>query len=206
MAYVWEQRKLGDLAEILTGGTPNTQIIDYWFPKEIPWLSSGEVNKKRILSTDNMISKIGFDNSSARWVKKESVLIALAGQGKTRGTVAINAIPLTTNQSIAGIEPNDSMNSEFIFQNFEKRYDEIRSMSSGDGSRGGLNKQIISNITLMVPVLEEQSNIGLFFRNLDNLITLHQRRLCNYHCLSYFRLTQTGISLLIPRPGFLVLE
>ena len=82
----WEQRKLGKHSEIVAGGTPNTAHSEYWNPKEIPWMSSGEINKKVIYTTDNMISKIGFSNSSAKWVKEKSVLIALAGKGKTRGT------------------------------------------------------------------------------------------------------------------------
>lgn len=173
----WEQRKLGDLSEIMAGGTPSTQIDSYWMPKEIPWLSSGEVHKKRITYTDNMISKIGLENSSARWIKENSVLIALAGQGKTRGTVAINRIPLTTNQSIAAIILNKELHCEFVFQNLENRYDELRTLSSADGSRGGLNKQILSELNIRTPQFEEQQNIGLFFKNLDNLITLHQRKL-----------------------------
>ncbi|MBL3853021.1 MULTISPECIES: restriction endonuclease subunit S [Bacillus cereus group] len=173
----WEQRKLGNHAEILTGGTPKTQIKEYWEPREIPWMSSGEVNKKRLSSTDNMISTQGFENSSARWVKENSVLIALAGQGKTRGTVAINEIPLTTNQSIAAIVPKDELHFEFIFQNLEKRYEELRLISSGDGTRGGLNKQLISDVEIMSPSVEEQIKIGNFFKQLDDTIALHQREL-----------------------------
>ena len=173
----WEQRKLGEHSQILAGGTPKTQIKEYWEPKEIPWMSSGEINKKRLFSTDNQISKLGFENSSARWVKENSVLIALAGQGKTRGTVAINEIPLTTNQSIAAIEPDDKLDSEFLFQNLEKRYEELRLASSGDGSRGGLNKQIISDIKIIAPSVKEQSKIGLFFKHLDDTIALQQHKL-----------------------------
>ena len=141
----------------------------------IPWLSSGEVHKKRIYYTDNMISQEGFDNSSAKWVKTNSVLIALAGQGKTRGTVAISNIPLTTNQSIAAMVPKDGLSYEYLFQNLESRYDEIRILSSADGSRGGLNKQMVSDITIKLPQIEEQMQIATFFKTLDNLITLHQR-------------------------------
>ena len=173
----WEQRKLGEHSQILAGGTPKTQIKEYWEPKEIPWMSSGEINKKRLFATDNQISKLGFESSSARWVKENSVLIALAGQGKTRGTVAINEIPLTTNQSIAAIEPDDKLDSEFLFQNLEKRYEELRLASSGDGSRGGLNKQIISDIKIIAPSVKEQSKVGLFFKHLDDTIALHQRKL-----------------------------
>lgn len=173
----WEERKLGEHSNILTGGTPKTSMSNYWNPKEIPWMSSGEVNKRRINETDNMISKEGLENSSARWVKENSIVIALAGQGKTRGTVAVNNIPLTTNQSIAAIEPDETLNFEFIFQNLSKRYDELRMMSSGDGTRGGLNKKIIDEIIIAAPILEEQKKIGSFFKQLDNTITLHQRKL-----------------------------
>ena len=173
----WEQRELGEHAQVLTGGTPKTQIKEFWEPKEIPWMSSGEINKKRLFSTDNQISKLGFESSSARWVKVNSVLIALAGQGKTRGTVAINEIPLTTNQSIAAIEPDDSLDSEFLFQNLENRYEELRLASSGDGSRGGLNKQIISDIKIIAPSIQEQRKVGSFFKQLDDTIALHQSKL-----------------------------
>ena len=161
----------------MTGGTPSTKIKEYWEPKEIPWLSSGEINKKYIKSTDTMISKAGYENSSARRVPANSVLIALAGQGKTRGTVAINRIPLTTNQSIASMTFNAEVFPEFIFSDLEGRYDELRSISSGDTSRGGLNKQLIGNVNIPCPLFEEQKNIGNFFNNLNNLITLHQRKL-----------------------------
>lgn len=173
----WEQRKVSDVAEICTGGTPSTGIEKYWYPKEIPWLSSGEVHKKYITYTDNKISVEGMNNSSARMIPENSVLIALAGQGKTRGTVAINRIPLTTNQSIAAMAFSNEVVPEFVFCNLESRYEEIRRMSSGDGSRGGLNKQIIGEMEIPYTSKEEQTKIGAYFFNLDNLITLHQRKL-----------------------------
>lgn len=173
----WEQRKLGENSQILAGGTPKTKIKEYWEPKEIPWMSSGEINKKRLRETDNKISQIGYDNSNARWVKNNSVLIALAGQGKTRGTVAINEIPLTTNQSIAAIEPNNKLISEFLFHNLDRRYEELRLVSSGAGTRGGLNKKLISEIEIMTPSIHEQIQVGQFFKKLDNTIALHQEKL-----------------------------
>lgn len=173
----WEQRKVSDVAEICTGGTPSTGIEKYWYPKEIHWLSSGEVHKKYITYTDNKISVEGMNNSSARMIPENSVLIALAGQGKTRGTVAINRIPLTTNQSIAAMAFSNEVVPEFVFCNLESRYEEIRRMSSGDGSRGGLNKQIIGEMEIPYTSKEEQTKIGAYFFNLDNLITLHQRKL-----------------------------
>ncbi|WP_161978456.1 restriction endonuclease subunit S [Streptococcus sp. S784/96/1] len=176
----WNKHRIGDHAEVLTGGTPKTGNSEYWEPQEIPWMSSGEINKKRLKSTDNRISKLGLENSSARWVKENSVLIALAGQGKTRGTVAINEIPLTTNQSIAAIQPDSQLDSEFIFQNLEKRYEELRLISSGDGTRGGLNKQIISDLVFKAPTVLEQSTIGTLFQTLDELLSAYKDNLANY--------------------------
>lgn len=192
----WEQRKLGSESKILTGGTPKTSIPEYWEPKKIPWMSSGEVNKRRLDGTDNMISEEGLNNSSARWVKKYSVLIALAGQGKTRGTVAVNNIQLTTNQSIAAIVPNDNLYYEFIYQNLIKRYDELRMISSGDGTRGGLNKQIVSDIVMPSPSRDEQYKIGTFFKQLDDTIALHQQK---YELL--IKLKKAYLQLIFPKTG-----
>ena len=172
----WEQRKVSDVAKIIAGGTPSTKENSYWEPKEIPWLSSGEVHKKYITFTDDMISQIGMNNSSAKMVAKDSVLIALAGQGKTRGTVAINRIPLTTNQSIAAMTFNENFIPEFVFYNLDNRYDELRRMSSGDGSRGGLNKQLVGDIEIPYTEKKEQERIGSFFESLDRIIALHQRK------------------------------
>ncbi|MCG3710941.1 restriction endonuclease subunit S [Aliarcobacter butzleri] len=181
---VWNENEIGNLANITTGGTPNTSNVSYWNPKQIPWMSSGEINKKRLFSTDNQISELGLNNSSAKWIKNNSVLIALAGQGKTRGTVGINYIPLTTNQSIAAITSDDKLHYEFLYQNLESRYEELRMESSGDGTRGGLNKQIISNIFIFYPEKNEQIRIGNYFYQLDKLIEQKEKK---YQKLKQFK-------------------
>src|SRR5699024_3336915 len=196
----WEQRKLGDISDIQTGGTPKTKIKEYWNPKEIPWMSSGEINKKRIKKTDKKISIFGHENSSARWIKKNSVLVALAGQGKTRGLVAVNEINLTTNQSIAAIIPTESLYFEFLFHNLEKRYEELRSISSGDGTRGGLNKQLVSNLLIKLPAYDEQVKIGEILKKVDILINLHQRKFNIIQSLRKFIISLTTRVLELPYP------
>lgn len=173
----WSEKVLGENASIITGGTPRTEVDGYWNPKEIPWLSSGEVHKKRVTQTDDKISQEGLKNSSAKWVGKDAILVALAGQGKTRGTVAITEIPITTNQSVAAIELDDSLSPEFVYQNLESRYEELRMKSSGDGTRGGLNKEILSGITIKAPEKREQIDIGEFLRVLDRLVYLNFQKL-----------------------------
>jgi type I restriction enzyme S subunit len=97
--------------------------------------------------------------------------------------------------------------SSFIYTLIQSgAFDKVTNQSTGT-KMPRADWSLVSNTVFEVPHSKaEQHQIGTFFLHVDNLITLHQRRLCNYHCLSYFRLTQTGISLLIPRPGFLVLE
>ncbi|WP_225357479.1 restriction endonuclease subunit S [Ligilactobacillus salivarius] len=173
---MWERKKLGDVAKITPGGTPSKNISNYWYPKEIPWLSSGEINKEIIFSTDDMISKEGFNNSSAKWIKQDSVLIALAGQGKTRGKVAINRIPLTTNQSIAGIEPSNEVYYKFLYHQLTKDYLKLRLVSSGDGSRGGLNKKLLNDYAVNLSSIDEQHKLGILLSRIDNTLQLHERK------------------------------
>jgi len=174
----WIEINIGDNSNIFAGGTPSTKVTSYWEPKEVPWLSSGEVHKKNIYTTDDSISLEGLNNSSARWIKPNSLLIALAGQGKTRGTVAVNKIPLTTNQSVAAIEVNEKIYYNFLFKNLENRYEELRLMSAGDGGRGGLNNKIISKINIIKPTqIIEQQKIGKYFESLDSYIFNNNKKI-----------------------------
>ena len=182
----WERKKLGDVAKITPGGTPSKNISNYWYPKEIPWLSSGEINKEIIFSTDGMISKKGFNNSSAKWIKQDSVLIALAGQGKTRGKVAINRIPLTTNQSIAGIEPSNEVYYKFLYHQLTKDYLKLRLISSGDGSRGGLNKKLLNDYAVNLSSIDEQHKLGILLSHIDNTLQLHENYLQLLHSFKIF--------------------
>lgn len=184
----WERKKLGNVAKITPGGTPSKNISNYWYPKEIPWLSSGEINKEIIFSTDDMISKEGFNNSSAKWIKQDSVLIALAGQGKTRGKVAINRIPLTTNQSIAGIEPSNEVYYKFLYHQLTKDYLKLRLVSSGDGSRGGLNKKLLNDYAVNLSSIDEQHKLGILLSRIDNTLQLHEDHLQFLHSFKSFLL------------------
>jgi len=163
----WEVSKLGSLTSLTAGGTPSTGVEEYWTPAEVSWLSSGEVNKKIVFNTDNMISEYGLNNSAAKLVPKNSILIALAGQGKTRGTVAITEIELTTNQSVASILPSEKLDMYFLYHNLDSRYEELRLMSTGSGGRGGLNLTILRSVKIALPPLEEQKQISEILSTAD---------------------------------------
>lgn len=107
----WDELKLDSLSKkIIAGATPKTSVGEYWIDGTIYWMSSGEIHKKKIYSTDKMITQEGYDHASTTMIPINCVLIALAGQGITRGTVAVNKIELCTNQSIASIITNDKLN------------------------------------------------------------------------------------------------
>ena len=171
----WEVVKIGEFTDCTAGGTPSTAIPEYW-NGDIPWMSSGELHLKQVYDVSGRITELGLDNSSTSIVPEKSVLIGLAGQGKTRGTVAISRIPLCTNQSIAAVFPSNLFCSEYLFYNLENRYEELRSLSTGDGGRGGLNLTIIRNLAVPFPSLPEQTAIALTLSDMDSEIAALEAR------------------------------
>lgn len=155
----WEVKFVKEFTNCTAGGTPSTQIKEYW-NGNIPWMNSGELNKKKVYDVENSITELGYNNSSTKLIPEKCVLIGLAGQGKTRGTVAINFMELCINQSIGAFLPSKQYITEYLFYNLENRYEEIRGLSSGDGGRGGLNLQILKSLQIPLPPLPEQEAIA----------------------------------------------
>lgn len=173
----WEEKKLGEITKITAGGTPSTTKIEYW-NGNIKWMNSGELNLKYVYEVQGRITEEGLKNSSTKLIPKNCVLIGLAGQGKTRGTVAINFIELCTNQSIASILPNyQSFIPLFLYFNLDNRYEELRGLSTGGGGRGGLNLGILNSLTSNFPSLQEQEKIANFLSSIDKKISLIEEKL-----------------------------
>lgn len=146
--------------EVITGGTPSTSRREY-YGGNIPWLASTEIHQKRIIKPTTYITELGLQNSSAKIAPEKSVLIALAGQGKTRGTAAYLTKPMALNQSLAALVTNEKCNSEFLYYLIESMYSSLRELSSGDGGRGGLNKKLIKGVLVTIPVdVDEQEAIA----------------------------------------------
>ena len=155
---------------IITGGTPSTARQEY-YDGNIPWLSSTEIHQKRITKPTTYITDLGLQNSSAKIAPERSVLIALAGQGKTRGTAAYLTKPMAINQSLAALVTNEKCNSEFLYYLIESMYLSLRELSSGDGGRGGLNKKLIKEVVVTIPVdVAEQEAIASTLTVMDDEI------------------------------------
>ena len=183
-------RKISSFAKCVAGATPDTKNHEYWDNGTIPWLSSGEVNKKRITSTDKFITPLGYQKTSTKMLPIKTVIIALAGQGKTRGTVAITEKEVCTNQSLAGIITDNTVDSEYLFYYLETQYDNLRILSSGDGTRGGLNLQLINDYLVPTPSLDKQKFIAAFGTLIDKNISGNENLLNQLHLLRSAMLQQ----------------
>lgn len=167
----WETYKIGELCSLMTGGTPRTTERKYYDNGNIKWLVSGDIHKEEIFDCEGRITKEGLENSNAKFLPKDSVLIALNGQGKTRGTVALLRTKATCNQSIVSIKPKDKnkLLPEFLYYQLKNRYQEIRNIT-GDKHRSGLNMPIIRNIQIYVPAIEKQKEIVEMIKSEEILI------------------------------------
>ena len=171
----WEQRKLGNIAEIVGGGTPNTNISAYW-DGDINWYSPAEINEQiYVNSSQRKISEQGYNNSSARMLPVGTVLFtSRAGIGKT----AILSHEGCTNQGFQSIVPNPNLlDSYFIFSRTRELKQYGETIGAGSTFVEVSGKQM-ANMNLMMPsTIQEQKAIGNYFAQLDQLITLHQRKL-----------------------------
>ena len=170
----WEQRKLGDTADIVGGGTPSTGNPSYW-DGDIDWYAPAEIADQIYAnSSQKKITDLGYENSSAKMLPPGTVLFtSRAGIGKT----AILTRKGCTNQGFQSIVPHrGELDTYFIFSRTEelKRYGELVGAGSTFVEVSG--KQMAVMELMMPPTMREQQTIGGFFQQLDNLITLHQRK------------------------------
>jgi type I restriction enzyme S subunit len=150
-----EYKELGEVSKTFAGGTPSSTNNDY-YNGDIPWLRSGEINFNVINKTDKSITKLGLEKSSARWIKEKSVLLAMTGATVARS--AVNLIPLTANQSVCAIEPNENiLDYKFLYYCFANDYLNLKSL--GQGVLTSLNLAIIKKISIPIPPLEVQEEI-----------------------------------------------
>lgn len=164
----WEVNRLGDIAIISSGGTPSRSNLSYW-NGDIPWITTTQINFNTIFSSEEFITKLGLNNSSAKMYDKNTLLMAMYGQGKTRGKVAILGIKATINQACASIQINRSNFNKYIFFYLSQKYEEIRQLSN-TGNQENLNGNLIKSILLPLPPLPEQKAIARVLSDVDELI------------------------------------
>ena len=165
----WSNSKIDDIAVVTSGGTPSRSNLTFW-DGNIPWVTTSLVDFNIIQSAEEFITQKGLDNSSAKLFPKNTILMAMYGQGITRGKVAILGIDATTNQACAAIKLQSNYDTQFIFQNLMSRYEEIRDLSN-DGGQKNLSAGIIKEIEVYYPEKTEQIKIASFLSVVDEKIS-----------------------------------
>ncbi|NTM52259.1 restriction endonuclease subunit S [Enterococcus faecium] len=166
----WEERKLGEITTSYSGGTPSAGNSSY-YKGDIPFIRSGEINSSK---TELFLTEEGFNNSSAKLVEVGDILYAL--YGATSGEVGISQINGAINQAILAIKPIEGYESQFIMQWLKLQKQKIIDKYL-QGGQGNLSGTIVKDLFLRIPDSKEQKKIGQFFKQLDDTIALHQRKL-----------------------------
>ena len=155
-----------DLTDVISGGTPSRDRSEYWYNGTIPWVKTTELQNNVIKNVDEHITESGLAGSSAKMVPIGTVLVAMYGQGKTRGMTAYLGIEASTNQACACILPSEKIDSMFMWKYFELSYDKLRSLAQGAG-QPNLNGNMIKNFQVLVPPIELQKEFVSFVEQVD---------------------------------------
>ena len=164
----WSVAALGQVAHVYSGGTPSRSRPEYWGPP-VPWVTTAEVNFGEIHSTKEQITLVGLNNSAATVAPSGTLLIAMYGQGKTRGKTAILGVDAAMNQACAAIEPGVSLSARYLFHYLVASYDRIRILSN-TGNQENLSGKLVKKILVPVPPKSEQTRIESFLDDADSLI------------------------------------
>lgn len=159
-------KPIQELTDVISGGTPNRDVNEYWECGTIPWVKTTELQNNLIKEVDEYITEKGLNSSSAKLVPPGTVLIAMYGQGKTRGMTAYLNIEACTNQACACILPSDQINQTFLWKFLILSYDDLRGMAKG-GNQPNLNGTIIKNYPILYPPRELQEQFAAFVEQTD---------------------------------------
>ncbi len=154
----WTIGRLGDVARVYSGGTPSRRVQAYW-GGNIPWVTTAELDNGHITATRESITEAGLANSAARMAGAGTLLLAMYGQGKTRGKVAMLKVPAAMNQACAAVEVGGRLDALYLFQFLQARYNAIRAISNS-GSQENLTGDIVRGIAVVVPPIREQRAIA----------------------------------------------
>lgn len=169
----WTTCKIGDICKkICSGGTPKSNEPSY-YGGNIPWLNTKEINFNRIYNTEKYITSSGFDNSSAKWIDANSVIVAL--YGATAAKVSINTIPLTTNQACCNLTIDETVaDYRYVYYYLRRNYQHLALLANG-GAQQNLNAQQIKDFNIILPQLPIQHKIANILWTIDDKIELNRR-------------------------------
>ncbi|MVF14460.1 restriction endonuclease subunit S [Ketobacter sp. MCCC 1A13808] len=173
----WKLSTIEEIANVSSGGTPSRKNDTYW-NGNIPWVTTAEVQFKVIKDTSEKITEEGLANSSAKLFPVDTILMAMYGQGKTRGQVAKLGIEASTNQACAAIVLHPDYEVDYYYQFLVSQYENIREMANSGGQEN-LSGGIVKSIQVPVPPLPEQKKIAQILSAWDKTITTTEQLLAN---------------------------
>lgn len=165
----WKNGIIEDIAKVASGGTPSRKKESYW-NGHIPWVTTSEVKFGVITDTEQKITQEGLDNSSAKLFPEDTILMAMYGQGKTRGQVAKLGIEASTNQACAALILNKDHDVSYYYQYLTSQYENIRELANSGGQQN-LSAGIIKDIHVPIPPLPEQRKIAKILSTWDKAIS-----------------------------------
>ncbi|MGU9540024.1 restriction endonuclease subunit S, partial [Clostridium tepidum] len=164
----WDKIAIGNKFQIKTGATPSRKENVYWENGSIPWVKTTELKEYVITETEEYITEEGFNNSAVNMLPKDTILVAMYGQGKTRGMTGKLGINATTNQACAAILPNEDENMDFIWYQLRLLYNDLRDLGRG-GNQPNLNTNLVKGYELIFPPIELQNQFADFVKQVDKL-------------------------------------
>lgn len=168
-----EWKKLGEVSNCFAGGTPNTTVKSY-YDGDIPWIRSGEINFNVITKSERYITIEGLENSSAKLIRPNSVVLAMTGA--TVGRSGVVEFATACNQSIAAIESDEKIvNYKYLYYFISSKYNFIKNL--GQGALTSLNLSIIKNLEIPIPSIETQEKIVKILDKFTNYVTELQAEL-----------------------------
>lgn len=157
---------LKKITDVVSGGTPNRSVGSYWMGGTIPWVKTTELKNCVIAETEEKITLLGLNNSSAKIVPANTILVAMYGQGKTRGMTGYLQCESATNQACACILPSKCIDTVYLWKYIMLSYDILRGMAKG-GNQPNLNGEIIKNFPVLMPPRELQQKFTAFVTQID---------------------------------------
>lgn len=159
---------------IYSGGTPSTSHKEFW-DGELMWLSSGETRQRFIYSTEKRITEEGANKSSTKLAEKNSIVMASAGQGQTRGQVSYLMEDMYVNQSVIVFDTDRKvLEPLYLYYNLDGRYNELRQLSDGTSTRGSLSGRIVKGMEIDVPSLDTQKKVIDILYKIDQKIEINE--------------------------------
>ncbi len=176
----WKEGVIEDIAKVSSGGTPSRNEENYWSNGNIPWIRTTEVQNcvLNYEDTQEFITREGLEGSSAKLVPSGTLLMAMIGQGKTRGQVALLNFEATTNQNCATILLTKNNSPEFYFNYLLSKYERIRNWSNSAG-QSNLSGALVKAIPILIPPLPEQQKIAKILSTWDKAISTTERLIEN---------------------------